>query len=461
MTIARSSVWLMLVTLLLSAGAGAGVAAAQAPRDGAPAAAAGAEVTTIANGWAALAAGRRDEAIKAAETILTRRPADHRAVDLKIETLAGREPLQALDAYETWLARTRGEDVFLLVPVARGTLALIGAGQDRALALRALQKLARSGDPQDVARLQALEKEGAAGGTQTDVMLALDGDAAAAQRLSSSKASASVQPQTLAKALGAGGTGVAPTLRAMLKHPAAPVRMEAALSLGRTGAADAIPDLKAMMNDPEVRAYAAVALVQLGDSDAQPIVQELLQSPVLDMRVLGAQAYAGKGGGPWVQALLPALQDPNGLTRIRAAELLMPVAPESAMPVLLEAAKDSNPVVRADVTRVLDQSAATAEASAQAPAADAGPGRRRQRPRSGSRRCGGSSATRTPRRGCTPPAPSSPQPAGGAESQSAHFCFTGIACPFTLLQPFPRADNAVDGRNQLLSNHELRRSAPV
>ena len=182
-----------------------------------------------------------------------------------------------------------------------------------------------------------------------------------------------MQPQTLAKALGAGGTGVAPTLRAMLKHPAAPVRMEAALSLGRTGAADAIPDLKAMMNDPEVRAYAAVALVQLGDSEAQPIVQELLQSPVLDMRVLGAQAYAGKGGGPWVQALLPALQDPNGLTRIRAAELLMPVAPESAMPVLLEAAKDSNPVVRADVTRVLDQSAATAEASAQAPAADAGP----------------------------------------------------------------------------------------
>ena len=72
----------------------------------------------------------------------------------------GAEPLQALDAYKTWLARTRGEDVFLLVPVARGTLALIGAGQDRALALQALQKLARAGDPQDVARLQAVGEGG-------------------------------------------------------------------------------------------------------------------------------------------------------------------------------------------------------------------------------------------------------------------------------------------------------------
>ena len=111
-------------------------------------------------------------------------------------------------------------------------------------------------------------------------------------------------------------------LRSLLKHPAAPVRMEAALSLGKIGATDAMPDLKAMMSDPEVRSYAAVALARLGDPDGEAVVQELLQSPVLDMRLLGAQAYEGKGTGPWVQALMPALQDPDGLTRIRAAEML-------------------------------------------------------------------------------------------------------------------------------------------
>lgn len=374
MTIARSLLCTtLLVPFTLPAGARAQTASSQqaAPE-------VSADVAALAGGWAALAAGRRDDALKAADAQLKRRPGDHRAVDLKIEALAGREPLLALDAYEAWLARTRSEDVFLLVPVARGTLALIASAQDRGLALQAAQKLARSGEPQDAARLQALSKDAAVGGPQADVMLALDGDAAAAQRLATPEAAKSVQPLTLAKALGAGGTGVAPALQSLLKHPAAPVRMEAALSLGRTGAAEAIPALKALMNDPEVRAYAAVALVQLGDADAEPVVQELMQSPVLDMRVLGAQAYAAKGNGPWVQALMPALQDPNGLTRIRAAEMLLPVAPEAATPVLLEAAKDPNPVVRGDVTRVLDrheaQIGAGAAAASSASAGSSGSG---------------------------------------------------------------------------------------
>jgi HEAT repeat protein len=76
---------------------------------------------------------------------------------------------------------------------------------------------------------------------------------------------------------------------------------------------------------------------------------------------------------------MPALQDPNGLTRIRAAEMLLPVAPEAAMPVLLEAAKDPNPVVRGDVTRVLDRheaqsgTGAAAASSASAAGSASGP----------------------------------------------------------------------------------------
>jgi hypothetical protein len=339
-----------------------GEAHAQQPRERPPAtSAASPDLSTLAGGWASLAAGRSQEAIKAADAVLTRRPGDHRALDLKIEALAHGEPLRALDAYEAWLGRTRIEDVFLLVPVARGTLEQVASGQDRALTLRALQRLARTGDAQDAARLQEFLKAGtgtsanATQGAQQDVQLALGGDAAAARRLTEPQAASSVPPQALAKALISAGPTAVPMLRALLKHPAAPVRMEAAMSLGQLGATDAIPDIKPMMNDPEVRSFAAVALARLGDAEGDTVVQELLQSPVLDMRLLGAQAYEGRGPGPWVQALMPALQDPNGLTRIRAAELLAPVAPEVALPVLLEASRDPNPVVRADVMRVVER----------------------------------------------------------------------------------------------------------
>ena len=358
MKISRHHLSLAVAVLLL----GGGHSAAQTPRDRAPAASAtDSDLAALGTGWAALAGGRPQEAIKTADALLTRRPADHRAVDLKIEALAPGEPLRALDAYEAWLGKVRIEDVFLLLPVARGTLKQIASGKDRALAMQALRRLAQSGDAQDAARLQEFLKSGTGAGSepapspQQDVQLALQGDAAAAKRLTAPQAASTVPPQSLARALMAAGPAGVPMLRALLKNPAAPVRMEAALSLGKIGAAEVLPDLKTAMKDPEVRSYAAVALARLGDPDGEAVVQELLESPVLDMRLLGAQAYEGKGAGPWVQAIMPALQDPNGLTRIRAAELLAPVAPEAALPVLLEASKDPNPVVRADVMRVFER----------------------------------------------------------------------------------------------------------
>jgi HEAT repeat protein len=50
--------------------------------------------------------------------------------------------------------------------------------------------------------------------------------------------------------------------------------------------------------------------------------------------------------------------------------MLAPVAPDAALPVLLEASKDPNPVVRADVMRVFEKTgllAKTQQASAGAP----------------------------------------------------------------------------------------------
>jgi HEAT repeat protein len=322
------------------------------PRDKTGAARAGAtEASAIAAGWSALAAGRYDDAIRTADALLAKTPSHHGALELKVEALSATQPLVALDAYEQWLGRTRIEDVFILTPIARGTLEQIAAGTDQALQRLAFRRLADSGDARAAVRLQEMLK----GSGVTDLQRAMDGDPAAAARLVEPKAAMGLPPQALAKVLPAAGPAAVPMLRSLLKHPAAPVRMEAALSLGKLNAVDAIPDLKAMMADPELRSYVAVALARLGDADGETVVQELLQSPVYDMRLLGAQAYEGKGPGPWVQALMPALQDPNGLTRVRAAEMLAPVAPEAARPVLVEAARDSNPVVRADVMRVLER----------------------------------------------------------------------------------------------------------
>jgi hypothetical protein len=330
--------------------------------------AANSDLTALANGWTALAAGKIDDAVTAADLVLGRAPLDHRAVDLKIDALAGTQPLRALDAYDVWCIRTKIDDIFLLAPIARGTLEQIAAGDDRGLKLQALQRLAQAGDPSAAARIKQVsagDDAAVPGSTAGDIQLAMSGDEAAAKRLMQPAAIQSLPPQTVAKVLPAAGPMAIPTLRSLLKHPAPPVRMEAAIGLGKLNATEAIADLKPMLNDPEVRSFVAVALTRLGDRDAEAIVQEMLQSPIFDMRVLGAQAYEGKGAGPWVQALMPALKDPNGLTRIRAAELLAPVAPEAALPVLLDASKDPNPVVRADVSRVFQSTGLLATAAAE------------------------------------------------------------------------------------------------
>ena len=107
--------------LLSSVGVAAQTPRPQPPRDRA-AAAPNSDLSALANGWGALAAGRWQEAIATADSVLSRRPGDHRAADLKIEALAPNDPMSGLDAYEAWLGKVRIEDVFLLVPVARSVL---------------------------------------------------------------------------------------------------------------------------------------------------------------------------------------------------------------------------------------------------------------------------------------------------------------------------------------------------
>lgn len=283
----------------------------------------------LSRGWSRLAAGQAAEAAAIAERMLTRVPRDHDALSLAVAArVAEKKPIAALDAYEQWFKASSGEDVFALEHVARGTLEPIAGGDDRGLALQALQALARAGVAGASDRLGRLR-----GATDP----------------------AAVRPEGRIDALKAAGAGSVPALRAIMREEKGPARAAALRALAALNAHEATEEARGFLADPDplVRASAAIALARFGDPDGESRVKQMLESPVADIRLLGAEAYAGRGEGAWTAAIEPLLEDPNGLNRLRAAELLAPVKPELARPVLEKAAADPNPVVRADAARIL------------------------------------------------------------------------------------------------------------
>ena len=283
----------------------------------------------LSRGWSRLAAGQPNEAATIAERALTRMPRDHDALSLALSArVAQGKPVAALDFYEQWLKASGAEDVFVLEHVARGTLEEIAGGGDRGLALQALEALSRAG---------------VAGGAER------------LARLRGAVDPATARPETRIEALKAGGAASIPALRQIMRDEKGPVRASALRALAAMDAHEVTEDARNLLSDPDplVRASAAVALARFGDPDGESRVKQMLASPVADIKLLAAEAYVGRGNGPWVEALVPLLDDPDGLNRLRAAELLAPLKPELARPVLEKAATDTNPVVRADAARIL------------------------------------------------------------------------------------------------------------
>jgi HEAT repeat protein len=331
---------LTVVILLLCSVAGTR-AGAQTPAAVDPAAAA------LGRAWTAIAAGRPAEAVAAADELLKSNPRDRRAVTVKVEALASAAPVRALDAYEKWLTIVSTEDIFLLDPVARGTLERIASETDARLRLDALEILARAGVR------SARERLSQEGGGAGDLALARLGDRAALARLKGAGFDQK-RPELRIDILSLAGASAFDSLRPFLAEKSGAVRAKAIEAIGRVAGKAAIEDLRAAAADPEfhVRATANVALAKLGDAQALSIVQEMLSSPVPDVRLLAATAFADRGPGPWVDALLPLLNNNEGVIKLKAAELLAPVKPEAARSVLEAAAEDGNPVVRVEAARV-------------------------------------------------------------------------------------------------------------
>ena len=312
------------------------------------------DAATLATGWNALAAGQHAAAARAAAQILSRTPWSHSAIALRIEAVSAADPLRGLDAYETWLANRTREDAGLLEPAARAVLRQIAAGTDAELRRDARRALAAAGVTLPPLAGDEAER------LDADAARAKEGDAAARKRLEAAVTAGSIDPTTLAETLSSAGPAGTPMLMTMLTSRAGPSRAAAAAALGRRKTEEAKSALQKLMTDPDpyVRSTAAVALGRMGDPQAMAIVERMLQSEVPDLRIMAAEAYDGQNGA-WVSAIMPLLENRDGVTRLQAARLIAPVNPEAARRTLQEAAGDKNPVIRAEAVSVMEEVAAT------------------------------------------------------------------------------------------------------
>ena len=338
---------------------------AQAPLPGAHAGvASNAGAAELGIGWNSLAAGRAADAEKAADAVLRAGHARHDAFSLKIRArlLAG-QVNGALDAYDQWSQNAR-EDVFLLQPIAAAVLSSLAASNQPDVRRAAIEALARSGDAGARAALEKAEVS-----IESDATLAALGDQRAVTRLRENIAHPTPgidQEAAIDALVDAKATAAAPELIAALdpSRPA-PVRAAAARGLGVFEADESRTKLREALNDPDglVRASAAVALARMGDQAGSTIVAQMENSPVTDVRLLAAEASAAEGAsGAWTGTATAALRDPDPLTRLSAAQLLLRHAPESAgaLDAVRAGLTETNPAVRHVAAKIMSNAPAQA-----------------------------------------------------------------------------------------------------
>jgi HEAT repeat protein len=189
------------------------------------------------------------------------------------------------------------------------------------------------------------------------MMLAEVGDAKAQARvLEAAKASTgSAKVGAIAALAAARVGGSEEVLRESLRARDANIQAAAAEAAATLGLTALVPDLERVAKEGEQfgRFVAAVSAMKLGGRGVDAIVEAGLTSPAPDARLLAASALKARGRSTWVEATRPLLQDLDGVTRFKAAELLLSVDRKPAFDVLMAGTVDPNIAVRAEVARIL------------------------------------------------------------------------------------------------------------
>lgn len=292
------------------------------------------DLERLANGYAALAAGRTEEAIALSEQVLKRVPRHHAAITLNVLAASRLGHVAGLEAYERWMSSDGPEDPYALEPVAVAVVTSL-ARQDIAEAQRLLEQL------NDTATVSDQHSRADDRGRELTSQL-MQEDAPNKALLLRALARAGYRP-------------AAPEIIALLGSEVPDVRAAAAETLGALGSTEAIPALQAQLEDPasEVRAAAAVALHRLGDSSGDPLLRRLLASGMPDLQLQAIEGMVNDPPADWVPYLEPLLSSDAPMTRLTAARLLLPVDPERARNVLGGLIQEPNPVVAGELATAL------------------------------------------------------------------------------------------------------------
>jgi HEAT repeat protein len=320
------------------------------------------DAQTLSRGWAAVAAGRFDEATRLAAGMLKRKPRSHAAITLKIEAIsAGAQPLTALDEYETWVTETAGDvdDRGLLEPIALGLLRGLSAEADPMIRATALEALARAGDDDAVEKL----RNRSAGGDRPAMQaLVRSGDAnsiRAVQALLGTPTGRDMSAEI--KALAEHG-GLTPSLLQSLATDRVPMNRAAvagALMRSKDPAAAQLVDVLNQDRDPVVRMSLVLARAEAGDERGLADAKAMLASQVPDIRLTAAESLVATMPRESEQAVRPLLSDRDGINRFRAAAIVGRFDSAAALPVITEGLTDPNRLIQQEAARTLGQTLPT------------------------------------------------------------------------------------------------------
>jgi HEAT repeat protein len=341
----------LMIRFLLIAVFVAAPAAAQAPRPVS-------DAQTISRGWAAIAAGRLDEAVSLADGILKKKPRSHAAFTLKIEALAdGTRPIAALDAYEAWMPKSghNMDDRGLLEPIATGMLRLLAADPDVLVRTAALEFLANGGDE---AALDALRQRSTDGDQPATLALVGRGDANAISTLQTVLGSPTGRDMSTAITLLAEHGGLTTSLAQSLVKDRVPMNraaVAAALARSKDPGAAQLLDTLGQDPDPLVRTSITLARARNGDERALVDARAMLASEVPDIRLTAAEALVATLPQESERAVRPLLSDRDGINRFRAAAIIGRSDPSAVQSVLIEGLGDKNPLIQQVAARTASQ----------------------------------------------------------------------------------------------------------
>jgi HEAT repeat protein len=313
------------------------------------------DAQTLGRGWIALAAGRSDEAVSLANSILKTKPRAHAAFTLKVEALsAGPRPITALDEYESWIPKAghNVDDRGLLEPIALGMLRLLSSDSNPAVRTAALEFLASEGNE---SALEGLRKRSAEGDQSAMATLVARGDASAIQSLQTLLGSG--MGRDLGAAIIALGDreALSPQLLETLAKDRVPMNRAAiADTLARRKDPNAAQILQVLGQDPDPLVHRAVILARAknGDDGALTEARAMLASEVPDIRLIAAEALRKTLPQETEQAVRPLLKDRDGINRFRAAAIVGVSDSAAVRPVLIEGLGSKNPLVQQTAARI-------------------------------------------------------------------------------------------------------------